>query len=723
MKVIKYLYLAMFTIALLPAYSLAQQLLHDSAGAATQILQRNVEDAAIATAVEPNADYSVLTETLERLLRRPLELNRATAEELALLPGVSLLLAESIVQHRIKFGAFVGLYELQAVSGMTRAVFDRMRPFIQVAPQSELEVGSEGLLHRVPTLAELRQELRTQGQWELTQRISRDLQLARGYTLQGDAQQRYLGDPYRVFTRLRYRTHKHFQAGIVLEKDPGERFAINTNRQQFGYDYMSAHLALQNYGRLQHLVLGDYTLHAGQGLVFSRGLGFARGGEAVTAARVNATPGLQPYLATNENTALRGMAATVAITPTLSIMGLYSATWRDASSSADTTDAEAFSSILRSGLHRTQTELENRATLHETMVGGRLAYTRGPLSLGTTHAYVRYNRGRTIGTELYEQYAFTGVQDLLLSVDGHYTIRNVHVFGEVARSANLGGSYAAVLGALASLAPRVDVALQVRHFDAGFHTLRGFTVAQRAAAINNERGILLALTVRPAIHWQLNAYLDQYETPAYRYRVSTTAQGYDALVQLHYQPRRTLGAYLRYRTEADARDVPLTDATGNLARATVTQRNSLRLHVDYDPGQKLSLTGRAEAVRWQHAEVTQASGWMLWAGATYKVTRQWRLSVRGVLFNLPVFDVRLYAYEPDVPTAFSLPAYTSAGQRLVLLLHYQPAHGLTRRWDVWLRFAQTSYPGRASIGSGLELASGSLDTEVKVQLRYRWGAL
>jgi hypothetical protein len=702
-------------IALLCTHAtLAAQVLPDSGGrAAEPELRLLLEDATIANLVEAGADYTVLTDELAALLRKPLDLNTATHAQLGMLPGVGPLLAQRMLAHQAAFGDYVSLYELQAVEGMTKEVFDRIRPFITVA-EIKVDKSMDKSYTRGPTWRELQQG----GRVEVIQRVGRILEAQKGYTppdtTGGNPTQRYAGDPYLVYTRLRYQYGTHVSAGLTLEKDPGEVFAINPAQHFYGYDFTSGHVFARDYGRVQRLVIGDYTLQTGQGLLFSRGLGFGRGAEPVVAAKQTAS-GILPYVSVNENVFMRGAAATVALGP-VRVTGLASNLLLDASPAADTSGAnpDNFAAIQRSGLHRTPTERANRATLRETIAAAQVAWEGNGWRIATTHALAQYGRGRTLPPDPYRRFEFAGTKDYLASVEWDWSRRNFNFFGEVARSENAGGSWAGIVGVLASLAPAVDVALQARRFDAGFHTLRGYAFAERGFAINNEQGIYLGVTLRLHPRWAATAYLDQYQFAQPRFRVSAPSMGTDALVQLNWRPSKTQEYYIRYRSDNGQRDVPQALAAGPIVQTTNTRRNTLRADASWQPLFRLGLHSRAEVVWFAQDQANSATGWLLLQDVRWQVHRRVNLTTRYALFNIAAFDARIYAFEPDVPTAFSIPAYQGAGQRLIAQLNWEPMP----RLDLWLRIAQTTLPGRTAIGSGLDQTRGAQQTEVTVQVRY-----
>jgi competence protein ComEA len=60
------------------------------------------------------------------------DLNRASAAELARLPGVGPVLAERIVEVRASAGPFASVDELQRVAGFGRWKLERMRTLVVV---------------------------------------------------------------------------------------------------------------------------------------------------------------------------------------------------------------------------------------------------------------------------------------------------------------------------------------------------------------------------------------------------------------------------------------------------------------------------------------------------------------------------------------------------------------------------------------------------------------
>ena len=66
----------------------------------------------------------------------PVNLNTATADQLATIPGVGPRMAERIIDYRQKNGGFKKVEDLMNVSGIGEKNFLKMRPLVTVTPSS-----------------------------------------------------------------------------------------------------------------------------------------------------------------------------------------------------------------------------------------------------------------------------------------------------------------------------------------------------------------------------------------------------------------------------------------------------------------------------------------------------------------------------------------------------------------------------------------------------------
>ena len=69
--------------------------------------------------------------------RKRIDLNRATLEELMLLPGIGEVRARSILEYRNQNGPFRQATELMNVSGIGEGIFSKLRDYVYVEDNDE----------------------------------------------------------------------------------------------------------------------------------------------------------------------------------------------------------------------------------------------------------------------------------------------------------------------------------------------------------------------------------------------------------------------------------------------------------------------------------------------------------------------------------------------------------------------------------------------------------
>jgi competence protein ComEA len=66
---------------------------------------------------------------------RPVDLNRASAEQLEQIPGIGPSTANDIITFREKSGPFQRVEDLLAIHGISKSKLEKLRPYVTVAPQ------------------------------------------------------------------------------------------------------------------------------------------------------------------------------------------------------------------------------------------------------------------------------------------------------------------------------------------------------------------------------------------------------------------------------------------------------------------------------------------------------------------------------------------------------------------------------------------------------------
>lgn len=656
-------------------------------------------------------DYQSVFDNLAQLYATPLDLNTATRDELAATYLLDERQLTSFINYREQYGDLLSVYELQAVPELDVVTIRRLLPFV--------EIGSNALTNRLPIPAD----------HYLLLRYEQNVEQQKGFTeaqpdKNGKYPTRYLGGAGQWFARYRYSRPRAYSLGFTVEKDPGEAFNWQPETRQYGADYISFHAQIQNRGRWRNVILGDYQLQIGQGLVLSAGFVLGKSAETVQTVR-RPTLGARPYTSLTEYGYLRGATATYALSKNLDVTLFAARNRRDANTAPSTSTAivkgTIATSIQTSGLHHTSSALADRKSLLETNLGGHLLYHRGQrLQVGATFLHTQYAIPLLKRNLKYNEYEFTGRQNTVAGLHGGYVYRNLNFFGEVAHSSGSltnSGGIGAVGGMLASLNRRLDLSVVARHYDRNFHSFQANGFSENTRTIN-ETGLYVGAKYSVYRKLTVSSYIDIFRFPGWRYLVDKPSGGIDFLGQATYSPNRQTTFSLLFHEEHKEKNKPgvATSGSKTTPRQVVgTTRRSLILNVEYTVSQGLTMRSRVQSGTFGYAGSAASKGFALVQDVNYTM-RRWSLSGRVALFGTDDYDSRQYVYERDVLYAFSFPAYYDRGIRHYLLVRYEAS----RHLDLWLRWARTDLTNQPTIGSALDETSVPHKSEVKVQVRWRF---
>lgn len=652
-----------------------------------------------------------LAEVLADLLENPLDINSATAQELGQIPAFGILLGQRIVDFRNFFGKFNAIPELRAVEGITTEVYEQARPYLGIGARFATTNRRPARFPIPPSLNEFKQGLG----YEIIQRSGRRLQTGSGYTTDGD----YLGSPYRHYTRIRMTSGRRFSLNLTADKDAGEAFKWDSNTQNFGYDYLSAHLAIKNYGRFESLILGDYVAEFGQGLVLWRGIGFGKGSSA-TAGLIRSGRGLVAYGSSDENQFLRGLATSVLITPQLGFHAFVSKRSLDAGTELVAVEEgedldENVTTLRLDGYHRTTNELAKKDAVKENLVGAALQYRLKSGLVGISGYQSTFALPFLTPQDAYQFYDFTGNKDQAQSAFLNLNLRdNNHLFGEIGRDHD--GTIAGIGGLLHKFSAQNEILFLYRNYPKDFTPLHGNAFGERNGETQNESGFYTGIKLKPTHRVTLNAYFDQFQFPWLRYQTYRPTQGTEWFARVDFRPKSWIWTYLQVKHESKEEATKVGIGNQILPAIAFQNRSSARLHLSYNFSRKLNLAGRVEMVRYQFGDAPQALGYILLQDLRFIPSEKVQLDFRYAFFDTDSYDARVYAYEKDVLYYMSNPAFSGQGQRIYALLRLRP---FGEKMQIWLKYALTRYENETSVGSGLDEVSGNVQSDIRMQVQFK----
>jgi len=254
--------------------------------------------------LEGEVDFTDLYYWLSYYYDNPLNLNKASAENLENLYILSHSQIQALQEHRKNFGDFISIFELQAVEDFDITTIEKILPFVTV---------DNNITQKNYTA----KQILNQGKHEIFLRQSQTLEQEKGYNYP-NPKYRFQGSPYGLQLRYNYRFSNILSYGFTAEKDAGEQFFKGNQKQ--GFDFYSAHVFYTSDKLVKTLALGDYNVQFGQGLTVWSSLSFGKSANVMNIARQ--ARGIIPSRGANEFQFFRGVATSLQIKDfTVSVFG------------------------------------------------------------------------------------------------------------------------------------------------------------------------------------------------------------------------------------------------------------------------------------------------------------------------------------------------------------------------------------------------------------------
>ena len=184
-------------------------------------LQRIVDD--IIGTQDGLTDVESLYENLALVLSNPLDINKASSEQLRFLSILTEKQLHELITYRNENEKIISLYELQVIPEFDSATISRLLPFVMIREPSESIDAS--LLKRI---------LHEKNNY-LLMRYERILETKDGFTQQ-DPTKKFAGSPDKTYLRFRTSRPHDFSIGFTLEKDAGELYAWNPELPELTVD-------------------------------------------------------------------------------------------------------------------------------------------------------------------------------------------------------------------------------------------------------------------------------------------------------------------------------------------------------------------------------------------------------------------------------------------------------------------------------------------------------
>ncbi len=621
---------------------------------------------------EETADFEML-EHLAWLREHRMDLNTMTRRQLESIPGLSGADIHSVLEARRSLGRFSTVEQLGSIGETGERIYGILHPYVTVKTSRKMDS---------PYC---------------------DLRLRAGRQAAGSSSEEAacLGDDRKEYGRLECSTGPLLQIGATYEKSPGEPAK---------YGFLSWFVASRGLPVLDQVVVGDFAVSSGVGLVFRRAAIFAKQGTADPTCPGRASV-IQPYRSVNGQNFFRGIAFESHVpgpAVSLGMTGFIS----DRAIDASLDDSGGVSSFDSTGLYRTPGEIARLRAVRERVIGGRVVLSlSGSWSFGVTGYRALLDRA-VVPNGPFEP---GGRESRVIGVEWRGDAGLSTLYGEYAASA--GGGTACVAGAMLDLRRGRSVGVLVRSYSPAFNN-RYSAAFREGSLTRNEIGVCVDWCLPVSPNAALSGYLDLFKVPWQSYRQPFPVSGSEVVVRCDVSMPESISLSMRASMKRTALNSGGADSLG---RPVVVPGDRVRwkggADASWGSGRRLRLESRIEltgVVR--SADGGEGRGFLLLQGIRAGPASWMDVDVRLTFFDCRGPDARFATFESDLPGAFTLQPVSGKGRRWYLVIRVSPR--------AWLRLAakysETQLIGRADDGVGApgpgDETTGHISAQVDVTL-------
>lgn len=620
---------------------------------------------------------SELLECLQVLRSHPMDLNRATLQDLQSLPILSPVQARFIIRERTKNGFYNLWTDLMKRLNFGEDLLQLLRPYFIV-------------IDRKSKMKEL---------FRLRWRHEKRLQKASGYE-----NGVYTGSPWKGYQRMDFVLGRNLQGGLLVEKDPGER--------QWN-DHLVGYIETSRVPGTTRFLVGNFRMEIGQGLVFWGPYGLSKGPDPVAPVKKRAREA-KGYTYSDENSYLTGGVVETRI-HSASITFFTSHTLLDATLNPD----GSVNGFFSSGLHRIESEVKKRDVLREALYGGRITKEWSWGNVGVTGWSGCYSKEIRRSHLAQYRFDFQGNRNHVVGLDYDFFFGRLNIFGEFAQSRSRGW---AITGNTIADLDKVSLVVSYRRYDPDFQNPHGLGFGYGLP--QNQEGFYFGLSGKIGSGTQISLFYDLFRKPWRTYSIPVPTRGDDLFVQFDKKFSSALDIHFRVRLRRG--EVLKTGMTLSKREKDFLEdriHGLYRFELRFRPSSRLRLKSRVEISRVFYPEVWgevyslshKETGFLLFEDFWYRPFRKLTMSARWITFDTGSYDSRIYEFENDLPGVLTIKPLYGKGFRWYLLLRCR----IFRILQITAKFSTTYHDGVHFWGSGHDRINGDIDREFGIQVDLR----
>lgn len=457
----------------------------------------------------------------------------------------------------------------------------------------------------------------------------------------------YAGSPWNMALRYRFSSN-NIKFGFIGEKDAGEKFTFNS--QTHGFDFNSAYLCVTGLKGIESLIIGDYKLKIGQGLIHSNG--YTMGKTSLVNDICKEQDVVLPNTSAAENDFLRGVAIKTKLGK-FRLMGFASNKNFDATTKNDST----FSSYKTDGYHRTESELTSKRSINEKLIGVQCGVRLPTFYVAYTFLTCQYSKSYTPAATLANEKIPIFDSYNAQSLNYQILAGRLTAFGEM----SMVGKVAVLNGITYQAAPTVVVSALQRYFPPEYFSHYASAFSERTS-VSNEDAFYLGISFHGLKNTEIKTYFDFFKHPWCTYYVSSQhTNGSDMLTYINYKFNKTTHLYFKWRGRQRPKNITATQ--NNSISYAHTHTDLFRLRFKFMPTTYLTSETSVGFVFYSFNHSYENGHAICQNLRLSHPSGKSFLEFRTAIFNT-TYNTRIYASETSVSYNYSSPCLYGNGQRL-----------------------------------------------------------
>lgn len=515
-----------------------------------------------------------------------------------------------------------------------------------------------------------------------------------------EANKAYLGDPWRQSIRYRAQYDRRWQAGISMEKDPGEpwhkRFpAFDSWHAFIRYQPSPVRTDIHSPGVLtiEDAVIGHYRLRIGYGLTMNQS--FSLGKQYFSQQMSQRTNRISPFASNAEVDYMQGAAIDLRIGRRFHMLPYFSMQQIDGNLSKE----HILTTLYTDGMHRTKTEQSHRHAAWQLVMGARLGWRASWYEIGLhvlntqfQYPYQRkemshnhnYFRGQSL-TQFSSDYQFSAFKNIL---KGEFAIDDQSGF--------------ATLTSLQTLwSDNWQSSLLYHYYSNDYRQLHGSSIGENSE-MQGEQGLTLNVTGSLSKRWQVQVLADWFSFGQPQYQTTVTPKdGYEGILRAIYS-RSWLTASLGYKVKSKNENL----------------RHSIDGIITVNPNDHIS--GKTQLRKRINDNGSVSHGFAVAQSLSYKSKIYKKTSInieaQASYFDTDDYDSRVYINEKNTLYGFGFPMLYGQGIRYSLIGQLK----LGTICTIEAKYALSNYANQSTISSGLQAIKGNMQNDLWLQVRLSY---